>query len=380
LLLVSRVATAVIFVFDLAGLNSFSWLNLNLFTVVIAAVIYSIVFFGFGILDPIPTAHGVVIEQMHEGVLVLDIQQRIVDMNPSAGRILGLSLTIARGRQMKQILPALASLDEGQREIAFREGGAVRHYALHHSALMDSRGFPLGTLILFHDVTEQKHAQEQLLEQGRAIATLEERQHLARELHDNIGQVLGYVGFQVEAARQLFSKGQALEGDAQLARLSGIAQGAHADVREFILNLRMGPSQNQPFFPALRQYVNSFSMQYGIQAALSIGDELKDADFGSEARLQIFRIIQEALSNARRHAAARTVQVIFQAMDCSVCVKIQDDGCGFDVGRPTRRNGFGLDFMRERAERLGGDLQIQSKPGLGTCVIVEVPLGTGVPL
>jgi signal transduction histidine kinase len=140
----------------------------------------------------------------------------------------------------------------------------------------------------------------------------------------------------------------------------------------------MGPSQNQPFFPALRQYVNSFSMQYGIQAALSIGDELKDADFGSEARLQIFRIIQEALSNARRHAAARTVQVIFQAMDCSVCVKIQDDGCGFDVGQPTRPNGFGLDFMRERAERLGGDLQIQSKPGLGTCVIVEVPLGTGV--
>jgi PAS domain-containing protein len=111
LLLVSRVATAVIFTFNLAGLHSSLWLNLNLFTVVIAAVIYSIVFFGFEILDPIPTAHGVVIEQMHEGVLVLDIQQRIVDMYPSAGRILGLSLSVEDqdwlGRRRGQVPAAL---------------------------------------------------------------------------------------------------------------------------------------------------------------------------------------------------------------------------------------------------------------------------------
>jgi signal transduction histidine kinase len=192
--------------------------------------------------------------------------------------------------------------------------------------------------------------------------------------------VLGYVGFQAEAVRTLFRNGKSAAGDEQLARLAGIAQDAHADVREFILNLRMGPSPNQPFFPALQRYLDSFSMQYGLHTALSIEDGLEEYDFEPDLRLQLFRIIQEALSNARRHAAAETIQVSFEAAGQSARIMVRDDGCGFEAGQPTGRNGFGLDFMRERAEQLGGELQLQSKPGAGTCVIVEIPLETGVVL
>jgi signal transduction histidine kinase len=380
LLLISRILTALFFVFDLTGLNPFPSISLSVPTVVVAIVVYSIAFFGFGILDPVPLAHGMVIEQMQEGMLVLGIDRRIMDMNPSTEKIFHISLGRTRGRKVEKALPEFASLDENQGEIVVGEGSTARHYALNRSSLLDPRGFPLGMLILFHDVTEQKQAQAQLLEQGRAIATLEERQRLARELHDSLGQVLGYVGFQAEAVRTLFRNGKSAAGDEQLARLAGIAQDAHADVREFILNLRMGPSPNQPFFPALQRYLDSFSMQYGLHTALSIEDGLEEYDFEPDLRLQLFRIIQEALSNARRHAAAETIQVSFEAAGQSARIMVRDDGCGFEAGQPTGRNGFGLDFMRERAEQLGGELQLQSKPGAGTCVIVEIPLETGVVL
>ncbi len=379
LLLFSRVATAVFFGVNMARLDFLPPTHLNLAIILLAALTHSIAFFGFGILDPIPGAHQKVLEQMHEGMLVLDTHQRVVDMNPPAERIFQMSLTRARGRSVEWV-PGLASLGADQREMVLGEGGAARHYALYRSALSDPRGFPLGMLILFHDVTEQKQAQAQLLEQGRAIAALEERQRLARELHDSLGQVLGYVGFQAEAARKLFLDGKSVAGDEQLARLAGIAQSAHADVREFILNLRMGPSPSQPFFATLQQYVDSFSMQHGIRTTLSIEAGLDECSFDGHARLQLFRIIQEALSNARRHAAAGTIRVSFEAVGRSARIMVRDDGCGFEAGQPTGRNGFGLDFMRERAEQLGGELQLQSKSGAGTCVIVEIPLETGVVL
>ncbi|MBI5954425.1 MAG: PAS domain-containing protein [Chloroflexi bacterium] len=379
LLLFSRLTTAVFFGISMAELDAFPPTYLKLAAVMVAVLSHSIAFFGFGILDPIPGAHQKVLEQMHEGMLVLDTQQRVVDMNPPAERIFHLSLTRARGRSVAWV-PGLASLTADQREIVLGEGGAARHFALYRSALTDPRGFPLGMLILFHDVTEQKQTQAQLLEQERAIAALEERQRLARELHDGLGQVLGYVGFQAEAARILYHDGKSSAGDEHLARLVGVAQNAHADLREFILNLRMGPSSSQPFFPTLQKYVDSFSKQYGIRTTLSIEEGLDECSFEAAARLQLFRIIQEALSNARRHAAPGTIQVSFESVGRSARIMVRDDGCGFEAGLPTGRSGFGLDFMRERAEQLGGDLQLQSRPGAGTCIIVEIPLETGAAL
>lgn len=379
LLLFSRVTTAVFFAIHMAELDAFHPAYLNLAATMVAALAHSVAFFGFGILNPIPGAHRKVLEQMHEGMLVLDTHQRVVDMNPPAERIFHLSLTRARGRSVEWV-PGLASLTADQHEIVLGEGGAVRHYALYRSALTDPRGFPLGMLILFHDVTEQKQAQAQLLEQGRAIAALEERQRLARELHDSLGQVLGYVGFQAEAARILYHDGKSSDGDEHLTRLAGIAQNAHADLREFILNLRMGPSPSQPFFPTLQQYLDSFTRQSGIRTTLTIEDGLDESSFEAAARLQLFRIIQEALSNARRHAAAGTIQVSFESVGRLARIMVRDDGCGFEAGLPTGHSGFGLDFMRERAEQLGGELQLQSKLGAGTCVIIRIPLETGVAL
>ena len=150
---------------------------------------------------------------------------------------------------------------------------------------------------------------------------------------------------------------------------------AHAEVREYIMNLRTTPALHRPFFAAVQQYLEGFTSNYDIQTDLTVGSSWNGATFSPDMQMQMFRIIQEALTNARKHSKARHIQVKFEAENGQVFVIIRDDGHGFSPGNLETVYGrhFGLQFMRERAGLLGGTLQIQSTPGKGTEVVLEVP-------
>jgi signal transduction histidine kinase len=142
-----------------------------------------------------------------------------------------------------------------------------------------------------------------------------------------------------------------------------IVADAHADVREYILNLRTAPTDQQPFFSALQHYLDGFLKNYGIRVDLSIGAGVDDGILDAEAQMQLFRIIQEAFSNARKHAQTDCVQLSFEMEESLVRVRIQDNGRGFDPTQAAVEGHFGIRFMRERAEALGGLLQVNSVPG-----------------
>ena len=385
-ILCGQIVVRIAYLLALANIAPIAPIDFTILAMNFSAVMYTVALFGFRIFDPIPMARRTVIEQMREGMVVLDTHWNVVDLNPAAEKILGISAVRAKGRTASQVLPvyldAPMQLDEpgaGHSEITIGTGTTARIYTLHLSPLNDERGFALGYLILLYDVTEQKHAQHQLVEQQRVVATLEERERLARELHDSVGQVLGHANLQLEATRKLLDDGQTAIANGQLARLAHIIQDAHADVREHILNLSATAFAAQPFFSALQNYLDGFSQNYGIAMRLIVGEGLDDGTFEPETQLQLFRIIQEALSNARKHAAARSVQVQFELAANHACLTIQDDGRGFD---PALLNDegiqrFGLRFMRERAEQMGGGLSVESMPGAGTRVVVEMPVNSG---
>ena len=156
-------------------------------------------------------------------------------------------------------------------------------------------------------------------------------QRLARELHDGLGQVMGYVNVQAQAAREQFATGQTAVGDATLAHLAEVAQDAHADVREFILGMKTGDAPAQGFFPTLEKYLHQFTQNYGLPVTLSLPEGPRDDWFEPAVQVQLLRIIQEALTNARRHAGATAAQVLFLPGTDHVQVVIEDDGHGFDV-------------------------------------------------
>lgn len=405
LMLVGQLTGRMLFMVDRAKLVP-SPLPLDLLGMSLEFFLYSVVLFGFRILDPMPLARRTVIQQLQTGMLVLDPQGRVVSLNPAAQAILGKSEKHSINHSIQELLPACAGLFQGagrgQGEISLPEmhplertlpeghrdgagtsrdgvgtGPDARNYQVETSPLKDWRGLEVGRLLLLHDVTEQRRAQAQILEQQRALAMLHEREQLGRELHDSIGQTLGFAGFQLEAVAKLVQDGQAASAVAQLNRLAGIVRETHADVREYILDLHSAPAPQQPFFAALRHYLKGYTRNYGIQASLSTDERLGDEPFSPNDRMQVYRILQEALSNARKHGQALCVQVSFTREDGSIRMTIQDDGAGFDPTQAAGEGHFGLKFMRERADQLGGSLSVESAPEEGTRVILEIPVNGG---
>jgi two-component system nitrate/nitrite sensor histidine kinase NarX len=194
-----------------------------------------------------------------------------------------------------------------------------------------------------------------------------------------MGQVLGYLKMQARAARLLLARGQTAEVDSYLAQMLAAAQDTHADVREYILGSGARPSGDSAFLPALERYVLRFGETCGISPSLEVQAGLRDEAFDPMVAAQLLRIIQEALTNVRKHAGASQVRVELGASDGRAEIIVQDNGNGFQLssGEEGDRTTFGLRFMRERAEDVGGSVHVQSAPGGGTRVLVSVPLRKG---
>ncbi len=378
IMIMGHIGMRVLYVQDMANLIH-STLPLDVLGLAFIDLTYAIALFGFRIFDPIPLARQTAIEQLHDGMLVLDPQGRIASLNPAASKIIAASLKEVQGKPVEAILPELSSpLVEAAAlskpiETTLRLGTEARCYELESTPLDDFRGLPVGRLLLLHDVTEQRRSQAQILEQQRALARLQEGEQLARELHDGLGQVLGYTGLRMEATRKLIADGKLAAADDQLLQLEDIVADAHADVREYILNLRTASAGERPFFATLQRYLDGFLKNYGIRVDLSLGPGVEEEDFAPEAQVQLFRIIQEAFSNARKHAQVNCMRLSFERDEGRVCIRIQDHGKGFDATQEAGEGHFGLRIMRERAEQLGGHLEVNAAPGEGTCVEVEIP-------
>lgn len=381
--LCGHVAIRLGFVLDTAGANPFAPLDATLLGSVFTAAMYAAALFGFQMFELIPVARGTVFEQMPEGVLVLDRSRRVVDLNPAATRILGTLAEEARGRAAPDLLPSLADAaawprdaDVAQSEVVLAPGERPRRYALELSALRHKGGFRLGYLAVLHDVTGQREAQARVLEQQRALATLRERDRVARELHDSLGQVLGFAKMQAQAARERLARQEWRQADEHLAQLVAVAQDAHADVREYILGARAGGTADADFLPSLEDYLRRFRANYGIDATLEASPEVAGRVLEPMVGAQLLRILQEALTNVRKHARAGAVRIALSVSDGRAQAAVEDDGDGFDAARAAGAEAttFGLGFMRERALEVGGTVEVHSAPGGGTRVMITVPL------
>ncbi|MHB8963149.1 MAG: histidine kinase N-terminal 7TM domain-containing protein, partial [Saccharofermentanales bacterium] len=205
IMLFGQVSGRVMYVLDSLNHRIFSPGESTLVVIGLSCSVYAFALFAFRVLDPIPLARSVVIEQMSDGMLVLDMQGHIVDINPAAMAIFDQPAVALCGKAVVDILPADAGIERlpGRIELKKYEtrigsGDAARYYGLALTHLSDRRGDSLGYLLLLHDTTGQKRSQDLLMEQQRVVATLQERERLARELHDSIGQVLGFISMQAQ--------------------------------------------------------------------------------------------------------------------------------------------------------------------------------------
>jgi signal transduction histidine kinase len=213
-----------------------------------------------------------------------------------------------------------------------------------------------------------------LLERERQVAVLEERDHLAREMHDTLAQVLGYLHLKAATTRKHLESGEIERAEEGLEEMQDLAHEAYVDVREAILGLRetVGPAGG--VIGGLRQYLLKFGRQSGINARLLAPEGVRVA-LAPAAEIQLLRVVQEALTNVRKHSDATSAIVRLESLDDGLRIAIEDNGRGFDSSRVDREEGrsFGLRSMKERIEGAGGRFNVESSPGNGTRIILLLP-------
>lgn len=228
-------------------------------------------------------------------------------------------------------------------------------------------------------LAQSHQIQAQLRRLSRQVLQVqeEERKRISRELHDVIAQMLTGINVQLtnlkkEAAYNSVGIGR------MIARTQHLVEHSVSIVHRFARQLRPAMLDDLGLIPALQTFMEAFQQDTGIQVSLSAEDAAEPAD--GNQRTVLYRVAQEALYNVARHAHAGHAHVIIRRQGGDVCLKIEDDGKGFDPEsrvhlKKNRR--LGLLGMRERMEMINGKLRVESTPGKGTTVIAEVPLAAG---
>lgn len=208
-----------------------------------------------------------------------------------------------------------------------------------------------------------------LYEQAQEVATLEERQRLARELHDSVTQALYGVTLYAEAATRTLSRGDADRAMEHLQIMRETAQEALREMRLLIFELRPPLLEQEGLVQALRARLEAVEGRAGLQVRLDTEGEIH---LPSPIEKELYRIAQETLNNVLKHAQAQSVNVRLAQDADAVTLVVMDDGVGFDTG--ISRRGMGLPGIEERVRLLSGTLELDSALGRGTRVRVSIPL------
>ena len=275
-------------------------------------------------------------------------------------------------------------------DLAVRYGSQELIFRVISMPLLQASGWRMGQVYLIEDATQARRAQRQLAQSLWAQATQEEREQLADELHDGLSQSLAFLNFQTQAAQVYLQTGQSQAAQASLTRLSEAADEIQEDTRELIGSLLSVSLPADNFCDTLRQILDGFKQRTGMEVNLEITDGSEKADGMLDASacfdparvlpsvgVQLIRITQEALVNVRKHArGARRVDVQLTTNERQLSITITDDGVGFDLtAEHEAGKHFGLQVMRQRAARVGGQIFVSSTPGKGTHIEICVPLG-----
>lgn len=204
----------------------------------------------------------------------------------------------------------------------------------------------------------------------RLAAFEAERARIARELHDGPAQHFANAVLEVEYLQKLLQRDPAAVGEG-LTRLRQVLQEGVREIRQCLFDLRLPTAGGADVVEALRTFLAEYERQYGLLVEASLPEGA--LPLGPEQRVAVLRILQEALTNARKHANAQRVRVRLEEQADTLVLEVVDDGRGFVVAQ-ARQGRYGLLGMRERARLVGGRLEVHGRPGKGARIVLRLPL------
>ncbi len=227
-------------------------------------------------------------------------------------------------------------------------------------------------MVLFADQAAIAIENARLQEHAEQLVILEERQRIARELHDSVTQALYSVNLYADATQLALTAGKQPVANEHLQSLRNMAREAMLDMRLLIFELRPPILEKEGLVAAIQARLEAVEVRSGIRAECSVKGEIFRLPHLIEE--EIYRVTQETLTNVVKHAGARQVSVRLQFNPGQLHMEICDDGKGFDLLEARKSGGLGLQSMEERIQRIGGTLTVDTMPGQGTSLSVQIEI------
>ncbi len=318
------------------------------------------------------------VEKVSDVIYAVDAEGVITYLNPAIEALIGLPPDQVVGQPFAQFVHPedlgrlqdnlqnlLSGVAPGSTEYrVLNVSGETRWIRVTSQPIVDE-GRVTGLQGVLTDMTERKRVEEQLEE--AAIAA--ERQRLARELHDSVTQSLYGLDLFANATQQTLSAGRIERATEHVQEILNLSHSALADMRLLIFELRPPLLEQEGLAGALRVRLESVEGRAGLKTKFEAKGE---RPLSPLVEAELYAVALEALNNALKHAQAEHITLNLECDEGRSCLTVQDDGIGYDPEMAKNRGGIGLHTMRERVERLGGNLTLETAPGRGTTVRVEV--------
>lgn len=324
-----------------------------------------------------------------DAIISIDEQERIVLYNRAAEQTFGWSADQVMGQPLSMLIPARFRAAHGAHVRHFaatnvtsrRKGEGVVLYGLR----ADGTEFPMDASIsqietghgkvfsvILRDVTERVKARRDLARFATEASAIreQEKSRVARELHDELAQSLTALKMDAIWVRDHLARDPAAAAD-KLAGMLEMLDSSVAATRRIAADLRPLVLDDLGLVPAIEWLVQSFTQRHGVPCTLDIDESL---ELGEPYATAVFRIVQESLANAAKHAQARQVSVKVAREGREIVLAVQDDGRGFDPQAARKPQSLGLIGLRERAQLLEGTVRVGSAPGQGTRVEAHIPV------
>lgn len=306
-----------------------------------------------------------------DSALLIDLKGIILDINETAADRLGITTMEARGSNIFSFFPPLVAEVRKQKiselmatgnPVHWGDSRDGRYFENHLYPIMDDQNNVVNIAVYTQDVTELEKARKR----ERELATAEERNRLARDLHDAVTQTIYSSSLIAEVLPKIWERSPE-EGKRNLIKLRQLVRGALAEMRTLLFELRPTSLEAADLVILLRQLGDGLTGRTRIPVKVNLKAGQKPQP---NVKIALYRIAQEALNNIAKHSEATQAWVDLQSRDDQVILQIIDNGIGFNPD-PSRSSGkMGLQIMQERAEKVGASLEVESSPGKGTRILV----------
>ena len=366
------IATDIIY---LAGLRPWGVINLSMFSYFPAGLI---IFFGtqrYHLANIRPIARGILLDQMREGMLVIDHQNHLDEINLAGRKLLNIEKEPI-GESLASIAPKLSIILENN-SINLKSSTVFIHVhgifiEVNISPIVINQRDKAGTLLILRDIGDQLAAEHLRETELKLEISRDERKNIARTLHDSINQYLNSLILLSGTAKQRLEQGKHEQLLPVILHIEASARKAVEEMRDLIHELQLESNSDRGFdlVKSTLERTELINSQSNIKINLEV---LHSLSLDSRIQREVFFILIEGLNNILQHAGADSVDIRIDQIAGLFTVEMADNGCGF-VPDKAPKGGMGLINMRERTRNLGGIFRLESAPGSGTLIHFELAI------